>query len=260
MTWAAIAGAASQVVQAATVAFTPTQITGLALWLDGSDIATLFQDSAKTTPVTADGQTIGAWADKSGNTNDALQTSGAAEPVYKTGIRNGKSVIRFNGSSAYMNDIAKGSWAGYTVFMVFATTAPTTSQRVLSNPAVNQALGVVDAGGSYRFFEYNGTTFSTAISTGADTNWHYITGIADSADNRAKIYKDGVFGGQGGILTGTMNISGTAETNVFLGRNHSAGTAFFNGDIAEVLIYDSTLSSINRGLVELYLHDKWGFL
>ena len=38
---------------------------GLLFWLDADDITTLFQDSAATTTVTADGQEVGAWVDGS---------------------------------------------------------------------------------------------------------------------------------------------------------------------------------------------------
>ncbi len=43
------------------------QITGLALWLDASDAATLFQASDGTTPATANDDPVGYWGDKSGN-------------------------------------------------------------------------------------------------------------------------------------------------------------------------------------------------
>lgn len=51
-------------------------------WLDTSDISTLFQDSAGTTPVTASGQTIGFVKDKSGNELNATQATTAARPSY----------------------------------------------------------------------------------------------------------------------------------------------------------------------------------
>ncbi len=51
-------------------------------WYDPSDIATLFQDSAGTTPVTAVEQPVGRMLDKSGNLNHLLQATAAARPVY----------------------------------------------------------------------------------------------------------------------------------------------------------------------------------
>lgn len=62
------------------------------VWYDPSDLTTLFQDSAGTTPVTAAGQPVGRILDKSGRNNHATQSTAAARPTYGlhpiTGIRN----------------------------------------------------------------------------------------------------------------------------------------------------------------------------
>ena len=54
-------------------------------WYDPSDIDTLFQDSAGTTPVTTSGQPVGLMLDKSGRANHATQATAAARPTYQTG-------------------------------------------------------------------------------------------------------------------------------------------------------------------------------
>lgn len=54
------------------------------VWYDPSDLSTMFQDSAGTTPVTADGQPVGKILDKSGRGNHASQATAAARPLYKT--------------------------------------------------------------------------------------------------------------------------------------------------------------------------------
>ena len=54
------------------------------VWYDPSDLTTMFQDRAGTTPVTADGQTVGKILDKSGRGNHAVAPSDAARPLYKT--------------------------------------------------------------------------------------------------------------------------------------------------------------------------------
>lgn len=53
-------------------------------WYDPSDLTTLFQDAAGTTPVTADGDPVGLMLDKSGNGNHATQEVSADRPVYRT--------------------------------------------------------------------------------------------------------------------------------------------------------------------------------
>jgi hypothetical protein len=62
------------------------------VWYDPSDLTTLFQDTAGTTPVTAPGQTVARVNDKSGRGNHATQSILASRPTYAvvpaTGRRN----------------------------------------------------------------------------------------------------------------------------------------------------------------------------
>lgn len=51
------------------------------VWYDPSDRATLFQDAAGTTPVTAIEQPVGLMLDKSGRGNHAFQSTSASRPV-----------------------------------------------------------------------------------------------------------------------------------------------------------------------------------
>jgi hypothetical protein len=53
------------------------------VWFDAGDITTLFQDRAGTIPVTAVGDPVGKWLDKSGNGNHATASSDAARPTYQ---------------------------------------------------------------------------------------------------------------------------------------------------------------------------------
>ncbi|WP_172332551.1 hypothetical protein [Mangrovicoccus sp. HB161399] len=59
-------------------------IASLLAEYDPSDLSTLWQDSAGTIPVTADGDPVGRMDDKSGNGNHLLQATAAARPVYHT--------------------------------------------------------------------------------------------------------------------------------------------------------------------------------
>lgn len=54
------------------------------LWLDFSDMSSLYQDSTGTVSVTAVSQPIGKVLDKSGNSNHAAQTASSRRPVFQT--------------------------------------------------------------------------------------------------------------------------------------------------------------------------------
>jgi len=54
-------------------------------WYDPSDLTTLYQDSAGTTPVAEDGDPVGLMLDKSGNGNDASQSVSSARMLFSGG-------------------------------------------------------------------------------------------------------------------------------------------------------------------------------
>jgi hypothetical protein len=82
------------------VAFSPASYSGLIAWYDPSDLSTLFQDAAMTTPVTTDGEFVGAIFDKSGAENHLVQDNLSARPIYKTdGARHW---LDFDGMNAFM--------------------------------------------------------------------------------------------------------------------------------------------------------------
>ena len=73
----------------------------IGVWYDPSDLTTLFQDSAGTTPVTASGQPVGKMLDKSGNGNHATQAISAKRPIYTEG--SGLSWLAFDGVDDFMS-------------------------------------------------------------------------------------------------------------------------------------------------------------
>lgn len=54
------------------------------VWFDFSDLGTMFQDSAGTTPVTAADQPVGKVLDKSGNGNHASQATDSKRPMLRS--------------------------------------------------------------------------------------------------------------------------------------------------------------------------------
>lgn len=75
--------------------------SSLAAWWDGTDLSTLWQNTAKTTPAASDGDRVRVIADKSGNGNDLIFPDDARRGTLKLNIVNGKAVVRLNGSDQY---------------------------------------------------------------------------------------------------------------------------------------------------------------
>ena len=63
----------------------PADISNLGLWLDASDLSTLFQNVAGSTPVTTDSEIVGTWLDKHTTNFDlTAQADDTTRPTYHT--------------------------------------------------------------------------------------------------------------------------------------------------------------------------------
>lgn len=239
-------------VSGAAPAFSPLDISGLVAWYDFSDITKLWQDSARTTPVTADGDPIGAADDKSGNAYHALQGTSAAKPTYKTNIANSLSAAYLDGgdflAKAFGTEIAQPG----TMFAVAKLTAG------LENNGVNYII--VDGSETTKrwiFYKELSTTpdrwglylGTMAIgATNADANIHYFSAYANGASSQ--LFVDGASSATGN--SGTHNLTG-----ITIGARFDGAAAWWSGHIMESLTYSGALSSANRQSIEAYLADKW---
>ena len=240
--------APAQGVSAAAPAFVPTDISGLALWLDASDETTLFTD-AGTTAVTADGDAVYQWNDKSGNARHVSQTTAGNRPLYKTGVLNSKSVLRFDGTNDKLSVASYDSGASWTRFVVVNGTTGYGYQ--LATPI--ESYIYVPGGAHFSATGVSGESqFDVTVSlTGA---WKILSHRCDgthaghiSRNNGTDLTRGTVYASSnpGNPASATLNIGG-------------GGFAPLAGDIAEVIFYDSVLSEANITSVESYLASKWG--
>lgn len=210
---------------------TPSDIAGLKLWLKADAITGLVD----TDPVTT-------WPDSSGLGNDATQATAAKKPTYQTNELNGKPVVRFDGTDDFLGTLL--AWMPLvTVFVGYMNRAGVNGSFIGTNASSgpllrNQAMFPSDAGSS---FALTGTLNANRLLTLA---WNYTT------DNY-KVYLDGILD-----TTGTVLHSNTTEA-LEIGTNRSNGE-FLNGDIAEVIIYDSILSEVDRNALGGYIESKYG--
>jgi hypothetical protein len=228
----------------------PTSIAGCELWFDAAD----------TTTITKAGGLVSQWNDKSGNVNNVSQATGANQPTETT--LNALNALVFNGTSDFLaNAAATGLPQGVGTFSAFAV-AITTSFAGGSETAVSW-------GSAALFAQFGGYT--------AGTGWSFNTAVTSGYDATAPTTSvhgySGVYAG-GTISPGyTQWIDGNAETLTFVNPTtaptasgaalaigqYVGGGNFFPGTIAEVIFYNSALSTTNRQTLEGYLAWKWGF-
>lgn len=227
----------------------------LELWLDGADTSTLFQDSACGTAVTASGQSLACWKDKSGNGN-ATQSSSTYFPT--TATFSGRVVPSFNGSSDFLNvDVAQLS-TGTTASTIVTSAVMTdgspasSSYRTVVNYgsiSVGKARGIFkDASGSGILA---GTWAANAVTAGTWNPSAAQVAVAQFASPLVSLWT----AGQARVDASSAAFS-TNSSVATIGMANN--TYWWQGQIPEVMIFTGTLTADERRDVEEYLARKWG--
>ena len=249
----------------------PTEITGLAVWLDASSADTLYDATSGGSLVAADNG-VARWEDKSGNGSHAVQGTGANQPLRKASVQNGRDVLRFDGTNDTLQISSITLPTYFTAFVVSSTTRSGSDLKFWMEHSANV--------NSNDGFFFNGTYEGAwTIRRGAGSSAVRYGPIVDSSDwigsgwalasltynseGVGAIYKNGTF-----VSDSTLDLSTTAPATSALSNSdvtaslniasRNGSGLFLNGDIGEIVIYNSALSSVSREAVENYLLAKWG--
>jgi hypothetical protein len=267
--------------------FTPATITGLQLWLDASDATTLYDATSGGSLVAADGG-VARWEDKSGNARHATQGTSGSRPLRKASVQGGKDVLRFDGSNDSLSIASSTATfkllhsADSTVFLVFksGTTAnPGQAGYVVlatgngSSSQIGFELATIDsdpstANDAVSVFTVRGSSGTWPVYTFennyfASNTFGLISLVSKPADatasNRVALRKNGGNLSTNNAPSGVQTVNtGNASNDLAIGAYGGQASGFLNGDIAEIIVYDSALSDANREAVENYLLAKWG--
>ncbi|MCK5564502.1 MAG: hypothetical protein KAJ07_04595 [Planctomycetes bacterium] len=228
--------------------FSPLDLSP-ALWLDASDITTLFTDSAKTTPVTSDGDVVGAWADKSVNGRDVLQTVTAKKPLYKTGIQNGLASILGDGVD---DCLSTASVATATTPFLMYVARPLSG---VSGEYVHDGKSTVSFGGFVS--SYASPNVVIKMITGPLAAQTVV--MSDAAFSNYVFRKNGAssYYRKDGTQTNIVADMGTTEINGLVLGARGDGTLSTNMYFSEVILFSDAPSADNILLLENYMKTKW---
>jgi hypothetical protein len=251
---------------AASTGFNPRSISGLALWLDAADSAS----------VTLNSGNVSEWRDKSGNSRHFAQSTAANQPAYVAAGRNGLPVLRSasnqhlrreSGGSVLQENMSFLGLTAHTIFIAWKPdsrkgqylfwasgggrrlsidgprigTGPNGSMTVDSGTFINGRLGTdsaITVAAAHTFsFRRDGSSFE---SWGNGTSLG--TATRASAEDLNATMTFGLFAGvnaDGSITDGAFNVVA-------------------NGDMYEVLHFSRALSIAERQAIERYIGGKWG--
>lgn len=258
-----------------TLPFSPTDISGLQLWLDADDPRTLYSDTSGTTKATTDGTTVALWVDKSGNGRNTSQSTAASRPAIKAAFTNGRNVLNFDGSNDTLTVPSSTSTFKFlhstasTVFIVVQYKATGTYRSYFTTASSSAHVGYIiytnTDNTTYLPWMAGGVAGSLvsanqSVANYIDASQAYLVCCASdptnaTAANRAIGYKNGTAPYKNNISTLTPS---TANSTYDLAIGSEGGAYFANVYIAEIVVYNALLTASQRIQVETYLNNKWG--
>jgi hypothetical protein len=219
------------------------------------------------------------WNDKSGNGYNFTQTTSGNQPTYSTVSQNNQNTITFtSANSTYLVGTSSTNFIGtksLSVYGVFKTNDRNSGASVLAKSLYGGASGrifyaVRDPGNPGYLNTGIGTTGENAYAnTLSDTYtagaWRVHGFVSDRSGWTTNAY-------QNGSLIATTTIAADTTTNLtntfpmIVGAyNNSSGGAnppqeglYLDGAVAEIILFNTALTTTQRQKVEGYLAHKWG--
>lgn len=223
--------------------FLPTSISGLQLWLQNGVGITSSSDPAA----------IDTWADSSGNGNDASHFADQYRPLLEDG--GGDWFGDADGDSLSLSSSITVNQ--FHVFMAVAADAHASNSLLVGNSSTDfLRIGQGNSATLHRLKANN--TFTTPAQ------WSATTSIATDGTKQLLEYE----AGSGTTNNCFLRINGTLESTIsfdtstnafdiaFVGAANASGTTSFNGNIYEVLVYNSALSADDAANVRNYINGK----
>ena len=184
---------------------------------------------------------VETWYDQSGNSNDVTQATAGSQPkIVNAGSLvtvGSRASFKFDGSSDFLEreTYTQGSLSQpNTFFSVAELDAYADENRKVYDSHVSTARNMLqlNTAGNGQFAHFAGTVAATGED--ADADRHLFTSLMNGASSDLRI---------DGTSKTTANTASQAMTGIVIGANHNTAENFWDGDIQEIIIYNSNQSS-----------------
>lgn len=225
------------------------------LWIRADQ--NVFQDAGVT--ACANLTTVQQWNDRSGNNNHVSQATAGRRPTFRTAILNGLPVVRFAGTHDLLTSgLNSTSALPFSFFAVTTNGAGNPMGLFDSRPGLPNVFRFFNAGptpganNSVELWDNNPAKGGLVLSTSGSLTT--VQGSVDGSSNRQlRVLTNG--SQLGSIETGNTNP--VVFESACIGSINSGTNGFFNGDLAEMIYFNSSLNEAQRIIVENYLSQKY---
>ncbi len=228
---------------------------GLNLWLETTLDGSIISTTNGTAP--ENGDLISAWNDINNQDpikNNATQATSANQPTYILNGINGLPSLRFNGSSTILN-VGSGIMSGpeFTVIAVVERLASTAT--AILGPTSTSGVSVGYNGSTNAIiFNGNGGSGNSVVNytvPAYSTPFQAIMSFTENSSTSSTFYLNSAI--QGPSINGMPYARPASYT---VGRSFNYG--YFQGDLAEMIVFNRVLKASERASIENYLAKKWG--
>jgi hypothetical protein len=228
--------------------FLPSDLPALKAWFR-ADVGA-FQDGGGSQPAVLDGDSVAKWIDSSQN-NSAMQDAPSRAPVLRTNQINGLPAVCFD-TAQFLSLSQSVSLHDHTIFAVTKPDFSRQSWNVLLGSAGSYLLATyVPDGTSYARLAYYTGTLSQVSQRGTPPGvWQMAE--SDRIDSTWIPRLNGE-----ALSVGTTT---TTEPLLFSSFGNYSGTYYYNGCVAEVIVYDRYLGDGERDRVRTYLAARFGLV
>ena len=192
--------------------------------------------------------------DISGNNNDAVQATGAAQPIWTAAQQNGKAGLVFDGS----DDVLSSTSNGFNITGPFsilswgnATSWPGLTTGIYSRYVLNSAIELRKDASKMSLYIADGSTWKGATALEADTPTGtslIYSGIYDGTNIR--LFINGIL--KGGPTATSAPGDTTGETSGF-----GFGRSSWHGNLPTFLILNTSLTTAQRTAIEALVNNYY---
>jgi len=244
-------------------------VKSMIFWLETTSEKSI-DDAATEDGISINSGSGYSWYDINNQISQKSNASNAAGADYKLSGINGLPVLNFDGTSGDIMDITQtnGVASQLSVFLVFRNLSLTTvPQSLISVRGVTHTSGnnsfQININSSnfvqYDYFNSAGTQVTTAVTGAISANTAYVVDVIDDSTTTQTI---SISNGSGMTRVAVSAASGSKTLNLGLNigywNNGTTSARFFNGDLAEIILFDRALKQEERNAIEKYLGKKWG--
>lgn len=214
----------------------PRDISGMVLWYR-ADLG-----------VTLNGSDVSAWADQSASGYNAAQGTSAQQPAFVASGQNSMPTLRGHTNASRIDVAGMVAPTAMTLFLVLSRTTLSNKYPLCSDA---QSNGIIEnfTANTLEWFNGNGTDRITFAET--RTAGYHIATATQTNGGALTIYYDGAQAATKATAAANLRAVG------FLFGAAGSVTNGTDGDIPELIVFNSVLSAADRAYVHNYLASRY---